>query len=159
LQQGLAAAFPMTTTSTSARLSGECQIADAGVLECVYDHCGVICCVIHMQGAPLLRLHLIMRQPLSGALQPPSASPPTAPDAAYVFLVPLTSLQRILVYCTRSCCSAAVGSSLTQLASDHEAAFERRFAATFPIATTPSGLDPQTLAQVSKAALSNTLGR
>lgn len=55
-------------------------------------------------------------------------------------------------------CLCAAGSSLTTLAGQHEAAFDQRFAATFPITVTPEGLEPQDLVEVSKAALSNTLG-
>jgi mannosyl-oligosaccharide glucosidase len=52
----------------------------------------------------------------------------------------------------------SAGAPLTALAAQHEAAFDDRFAATFPITSTPADLDPTTLSEASKAALSNTLG-
>lgn len=57
-----------------------------------------------------------------------------------------------------SCTPRSAGARLTALAAQHEAAFDARFAATFPITATPADMEPATLAEVSKAALSNTLG-
>lgn len=50
------------------------------------------------------------------------------------------------------------GDALTSLASEREAAFDQRFAATFPITATPPDITPAQLSEVSKAALSNLLG-
>lgn len=58
----------------------------------------------------------------------------------------------------RSCMLVHAGNSLSTLAAEREAAFDKRFAESFPVTNTPDGMDAQELLEVSKAALSNTLG-
>lgn len=65
---------------------------------------------------------------------------------------------RVCILAFLSCTPCSAGAPLTALAAQHEVAFDARFAATFPITATPADMDPATLAEVSKAALSNTLG-
>jgi hypothetical protein len=70
------------------------------------------------------------------------------------------SYQRLHAYLLRLCSGVmfCAGDALTKLAAEREAAFDQRFADTFPISNTPNGVAPHDLLEVSKAALSNTLG-